>query len=293
MISTTGDFMLPGGLLDHRGVRHREGRLRPLAGRDEAWLHDVSPATRQAFLVTELLSRCVRTIGPHRATREMVRDLTVGDRDYLLLKLREVTFGAAISMVPSCPRPDCGAKMDLDLLVSDFPVEERPVGVSHRVSCDEPRPVTVEFRVPTGHEHEQVAALVGLDDEQLRDRLLASCILSIVDADGAAVGFESLAPSSKSQIADTIENASPRVETELELACPACAETFVLALDPASLLLEEIARHRTRFDREIHVLALHYHWSLRELLGLSRPRRQRYLRLLIAELEARQGRGAS
>ena len=35
---------------------------------------------------------------------------------------------------------------------------------------------------------------------------------------------------------------------------------------------------------EIHVLALHYHWSEAEILGLPSPKRQRYLALLAQHL---------
>ena len=39
---------------------------------------------------------------------------------------------------------------------------------------------------------------------------------------------------------------------------------------------------------EIHVLALHYHWSEADLLGLPRTKRRRYLGL-VARQHAREG----
>jgi hypothetical protein len=35
---------------------------------------------------------------------------------------------------------------------------------------------------------------------------------------------------------------------------------------------------------EVHVLALHYHWSEAEILGLPGPKRRRYLALLARHL---------
>jgi hypothetical protein len=38
--------------------------------------------------------------------------------------------------------------------------------------------------------------------------------------------------------------------------------------------------------REVHILARAYHWSERDLLGLSLPRRRRYLMLLEEDRDA-------
>jgi len=89
----TAEFTLPGGMLAPSGEHHRDGCLRPLTGADEDWLHSLAPSTRHAGVVTELLARCVVRIGPYPTTVESMRDLSVGDRDYLLVKLREATFG--------------------------------------------------------------------------------------------------------------------------------------------------------------------------------------------------------
>lgn len=43
---------------------------------------------------------------------------------------------------------------------------------------------------------------------------------------------------------------------------------------------------------EVHALALHYHWSESEILGLESTKRQRYLRLLARHFEAARARGA-
>lgn len=41
--------------------------------------------------------------------------------------------------------------------------------------------------------------------------------------------------------------------------------------------------------RQVHTLALHYHWSQAEILGLSRACRLRYLALLDEYLDALRG----
>lgn len=289
----TAEFSLPGGALDAAGECHRGGQLRPLTGGDEDWLHGLAPSTRQAGLVTDLLARCVVQLGPLPITADLMRDLSVGDRDYLLLKLREVTFGAALSRVLACPKPACDARMDLDLAISDFPVHERPSRASHRVQLDghvDRMAFDVEFRVPRGREQELIAAQPTGSPDALRERLLASCVVRAVCADtGAESSFAALSPAGRRALAEAIEEAAPRIDLEVELVCPECGAPFDVAFDAAALLLDDLGASRAALERELHLLALHYHWSLGELLGLTRPRRQRFLRLLADDLGARTG----
>ncbi len=49
---------------------------------------------------------------------------------------------------------------------------------------------------------------------------------------------------------------------------------------PADLLFRELAEHGDRLYREVHHLALHYHWSERDILALPHGKRRRYLALL-------------
>ena len=43
---------------------------------------------------------------------------------------------------------------------------------------------------------------------------------------------------------------------------------------------------RERFYEEVHVLALHYHWSEAQILALPATKRRRYLALLARHLGA-------
>ena len=288
-MDASGEFILPGGLLDTGGVCHREGQLRAMTGSDEQWLLSLSPSLPLARVTTELLARCVRAIGPGSPGTDDLRDLAVGDREFLLLKLRETSFGEALSFVVSCPRPACGALMDLDLRIDEIPVVARSVGASHWLRVGGLDPVDVEFRIPSGRDQEAIAswAAGGAHPDELRDRLLSACILRVASVEGGD-GRAALADDARRAVAEAIADRAPGVDTELELVCPECAQSFDVVLDPAALLLEEVRRGRGTFDREIHLLAFHYHWPLRDLLDLTRLQRQRYLRLLLAEL----GQGA-
>src|SRR5258708_30007889 len=119
---TGSTFLLPGGLvLEDRRLSTVE--LRPLTGREEEWLacHAGTPAARAA---TQVLDACVTHIEDVAPTPELIRRLLVGDRDYLILQLRRLTFGDEFRAVLACP--DCGSKMDVGFNAAAVPGERRP-----------------------------------------------------------------------------------------------------------------------------------------------------------------------
>ena len=113
-------FLLPGGYRNPDGELHREVELVPLSGREEELLADCEPSTSTTF-VTILLTRCVQRIGTvGQISSDMVRSLLIADRLYLILKLREVTFGAQVQATVQCPWEDCQKKVDIDFSLQDL-----------------------------------------------------------------------------------------------------------------------------------------------------------------------------
>ena len=72
----------------------------------------------------------------------------------------------------------------------------------------------------------------------------------------------------------------PQAETILELVCPECETAFTAPFDAADYLHRELRDHGRAVYREVHQLALAYHWSETEILAMTRQRRRLYLGLL-------------
>jgi len=275
---------LPGGWLDPSGARQREVVLRPLRGGDEEWLYTLPPHATQAGVMAALLARCVKRIGPHRANRAMLRTLLAGDCDYLALRLHRLTFGDKVEMVLVCPNPACGKKMDLDFDSSALPVEERPQLPSYTLRLEEPPVGEVSFRLPRIGDME--AAGGAADPVQV---LLSRCLLSV---DGQAPDEDAIAalsPEAREAISAEMERVSPHVEDTIEASCPECGQEISAAFDPTALLVAGLYRRRREFNQAVHLLSLHYHWPLSEILRMTRERRQHYVRLLVDELDAAAG----
>lgn len=288
---------LPGGyLLDATGALHREAELIPLGGREEELL---AGATRlsNAALVTRILSRCVYRIGAVSPVSEAVaRDLLVADRQYLMLKLREATFGDRVAATITCPWPDCGKRVDIDFSLHNIPVsasDDRGPTYALRLSAaaaytDETgrKHRDVVFRLPTGADQESVAPLAPSDDEHALTVLLSRCIRSLGDLASPDVAIiRGLDPLAREKIDQAMEAVAPRVDLNLSGLCPECGREFTQPFDIQDFFFAELRISRALLYREVHYLAYHYHWSEREIMELPRTKRRMYIEILADEIE--------
>src|ERR1700686_472364 len=93
------------------GACHREVRVRGIAEDDATLVDDLSEAALPVERNTLLLARCVTSLGTGDGPRmQTVRDLSLGDREALLLHARRLTFGGQIDCVLPCP--ECDERMD-------------------------------------------------------------------------------------------------------------------------------------------------------------------------------------
>lgn len=292
-----GVFTLPGGYLDDDGALHREVQLSPLTGRDEEFLAHLDAQTCAASVVTRLLARRLTRIGAIREIdAALVRRLLVGDRDYLLLKLRRISFGERIYVVSSCAAADCGKPLEFKISLDDIPCESKPVAARYftmRLSPDAAlvddagrAHVEVEFRLPTGEDQEAAAPLFRRDEPRAVDQLLARCIRRVGElsnVDGALVAM--LPAQARREIEEQIELRSPQAELELEGICPECETPFTHLLNFTDYFASEVQKNLRDLEHTVHFLAWHYHWSERAILSLTMRKRRRYVELLREELE--------
>ncbi|HHM04193.1 MAG TPA: hypothetical protein ENJ19_00430 [Gammaproteobacteria bacterium] len=257
--------------------RHcREAGLRPLTGRDEEFLVENTAEALPVTRATELLTRCVERLeGRNSVSRAALAELVAGDREALLWHVRRLTVGDRLQATLRCPADGCGSAMDLDLRVSEFLQAPYPHPQPEYESEHEQQALRRRFRLPTGADLEAVAA--ELDDEAAGRQLLQRCMIGVYD------GEQALSEWQEEWLADIpgcMAALDPQAELEFALACPECGHEFLAVLDAAAYIFEELAAHSRDLYRQVHTLALHYHWSETEILGLSPVKRRRYLELL-------------
>jgi hypothetical protein len=253
---------LPGGLCLPDGARLAVARLRHLTGCEEEWLAEHREAPLPVA-VTRLLSAALVGLENVSPTPELVQALLVGDRDFLMLRLREMTFGTRLSAVVECP--GCRGRMDVDLETGDIPFERREqTAPAHSLELNGR---TVRFRLPTGADQEAAARA----DEPI-EALWTRCLLHH--------GGRVLSADERAAVVEEMDRLAPQVEVELDLTCPECALRFPLPFDVSSFFVHEMRISAKRLLREVHSLAACYHWTEADILGLRRDRRRAYLALL-------------
>jgi hypothetical protein len=251
---------LPGGLvLGDRTLARAE--LRPLTGREEEWVTKHA-ATPSAHLASKLLSACFVRLDGLAVDSEIISKLLAGDRDYLILQLRRMTLGDRFAAVFSCPA--CRRAMDVEFLAQDILVEPRPQNTAVYTWRGER---AIQYRLPNGADQEAVA---DLSPGEAVEALLARCVIY-----GAPLSVEE-----RDAVIAEMDARAPQIDLELELNCPECGHSFTTPFDCTSFFFSEIRAHSRHLMREVHYLALHYHWSESEILNLQRDRRRGYLALL-------------
>lgn len=287
---TYGNCMLPGGYIDDSGRRHQEVELAPLSGHEEELL--VANAEKGAAVqVTAILGRCIRRLGTlDRVDEALVRKLLVGDRQYLMLQLRALTFGDRVQATAACPWPDCGTEVDMDFRISDIPVSDIGLDAArYRIDVamsPDAADSTIWFRLPNGGDQEELNAQ-GVDNSaEISSRLLWRCIESIDDQqDPDLEQVRGLPAGVRIQIEERMQKLAPDLDLTMETCCPECRRDFTIPFDIQSFFFGEMRSSRELLRREIHYLAYHYHWSEQDILSMTRDRRQQYIEILSDEIE--------
>ncbi len=189
-----------------------------------------------------------------------ISDLSIGQRDALILTLRERTFGSQFTSVISCPR--CNTMLDLQFSVAD-------------VRADLPTTTTITFtfndhsilvRLPTSRD---VLAAMQTDDPL--SALVRRCVADSefeYDADWIH------------HCSQALVHADPQADVELNLICPECELAWTATFDIVNFFWHEVERWSRHIFNDVHLLALHYGWSEADILALSPRRRQLYLEMV-------------
>lgn len=279
MNSSVTHVTLPGGYWAE-GALHSEAWLRPLSGEIELSAAEARGSAIPARRVTELLASCLVRLGDFvEPGTAVAARLTAGDREALLLHLRRIAYGERMQCVLTCPWPECGEGMDLDLGIHELlvpkyenvrPDYESELELSGRV-C------RVQFRLPTGADQEAAAELAIRDPQGAAQLILDRCVSSVV-VDGTHV--DKLPIQAAEALARVMSDLDPQAELRLNPVCPACGRGFSTILDMAAYFFQEIAARGHAIVREVDLLAARYHWSELEILGMTSARRRTYCALL-------------
>jgi hypothetical protein len=253
-------MLLPGGLL-RGGELRRQVTLRPLDGELELLIAETRTRAGQfQQAVSQVLAGAIEELDGEAMTPTVAGELCVADRQFLMRQLACALGLGRHWLSVSCTH--CSQTFDVEIDLETLPVRE--AGASFPFATVETAAGQLRLRVPSGAD--QLAASAQASPEQAERELLRLCLVEPATP-------PALSSAELTLVEEALEDVSPAVVTRLAATCPECRQVQELRLDPYAAM----STPAERVLDEVHVLASHYHWSERDILGLSRERRQFYL----------------
>lgn len=229
-----GQVHLVGGLVELTGLIDT-ATVRELNGRDE---EIISKAPSIAKAMITILNLGVETIGGKKPDQDDLDSLLAADRDLLLLKIREVTFGAELETAMACPF--CNEESEITIDISeDVPVEYLDDPIRDRNFTVELRNGGVaEVRLPTGITQKNLASAVGTKTvAELNTLMLYGCIRSINGRDVLDVSqILAMGIADRNAVAEELTKRTPGPQwNDVTKECPNCGEEVPLPLSADAL----------------------------------------------------------
>lgn len=225
--SSKGLFDLPCGYIDESGTLHTEVALREITGVEEDML--AAPKIPPYKKMNDLLTNCVTRIGSivdRGKLAEVVKDLTVGDRTFLMFAIRRVTLGDEYPFKFKCPECEQESTMiqnleELEIRAMKDPMRRVYEGKSASGAV-------VKFHVLTGREEEKLQKAVKSEG------LSMAIYLRVEAYNGKKPDIDTVKSWSmkeRNSIRDLFDGVEGGVDTTLEIACPSCGEEVEQDLD--------------------------------------------------------------
>ena len=285
---------LPGGVFIDN-TQHKEVCLIEPDGYTEEFISNISVNENLANITTILLTKCVKQIGDIKDVKtEFIRSLQLGDRNYLLLKLCEITFGNKVDAIISCRANGCKKKMDISFQLSEIPVKHSArQALYHKClvknkehSVENQGEVIFEFRLPNGQDQELIIKEGLKNDKKAVLELLTRCVRTINgDSKNIKKSLRDLPDIILIDLEKRIKQISSGIDTQIAAVCPECYKKFDFQFNITQWFIDKLELNLEEFYRQIHLIAFYYKWSEQDILALRRHRRIRYSEMINEQLE--------
>jgi len=206
-------------------------------------------------------------------------DLPIGQRDAILMRLREKTFESSLTGLAVCP--NCGEKVEISfplsqLYANDGRYDDQPTLLSDaQPQWIEVAGFKLSFRLPNSSDLLRLPA----DRELARLTLLQTCVIE-AHRDGDLVNVTDLSNEVVKALTRQMDEADPLASIHLPLSCLTCKYSWEVMFDILFFFWSEISAWAQRLLRESHILASAYGWREADILAMSAWRRQKYLELI-------------
>jgi hypothetical protein len=222
---------LLGGLVDPFLGLISTAEIRELNGVDEELISKINDPGKALLTILE---RATVKIGDEPADKETLDSLYAGDRELLLLAIRNATFGTEVKLGPGeCP--SCGVEQVYEIdLSKDVPLKKLEGDHTFTVKC---KVGDVVVSLPTGSTQKAIVTSTNKTSAELDTILLKNCIESINDMPVLSLDdVRKLSLKDRRDILQEITNRNPGPQlSEIKIPCQSCGTEVPLPLTLAEL----------------------------------------------------------
>ncbi len=222
-------------------------------------------------LITRLLSACLRRSDGTTYSDHEIWHWSLKERLQGLLAIVVSTRGQYLKLQVKCTQADCHELIEFELDPAGF-IQPEP---SSPLFCRPDPETELELRLPNGLD--QLNWINNLDDTTDNwFSKMASSLVSRVNGEIPSQRFQ-VSENWLDSIGKALEQHDDLMTFEIKTSCPACGEDLLIDLDLEEKLLEMLSTEQKLLLKQIHRLALAYHWTEADIVALPKKRRQYYL----------------
>lgn len=226
------------------------------------------------------------------ASVDILSKLSIGQRDTMLLTLREWTFGSQLASQTTCP--NCGEPLELNFNVADVRMAPPQFELVEKFSLSVAE-YEVSFRLPNTLDIMAIAegaskaiaqsavpeaTATDKQSETAQQILLERCILAATGK-SEILSFNQLPSNVIEAVIAEMAQVDPQANVPLDISCSICGHEWRLLFDIMSFFWSEINTWAFRILRDVHTLARAYGWREADILAMSPRRRQLYLDMVL------------
>ena len=231
--------LLAGYLDKETGTVHDTFSYREMTGADEEAIGKPDVANNGGRTMTTLVERCVFKIGDITKSEigtvrwgKIIREMYIGDLEYMMFKIRELSKGGEIEFKHRCP--NCRTVIETSVDTSEFTIN--PFKGSHDVPFELRRGVkdrngnyhkTGTVRLITGSDAELVLPQFKKNQASATTFLMTKLLKFDDEGDGFKLNTQmvsNMTTHDRETILDIMKENTFGVEMDVDITCPNCGE---------------------------------------------------------------------
>jgi hypothetical protein len=228
---------------------------------------DAAPAPA---LVARVLARCSARDDSAPVSEAAMLDLPAGLQLEALMALADLSDTMPFAWRFRCAAAQCGAESEFELAADELSSLADRFREAETVGAVVGG-IHLTLRRPTGRDQlEWLGDARGTPETMLR-RILV--VPSLDELERRGVGVDAI----EAAVDEAMDEFDPLPGFEMQVVCPECGASMTAAPALTAAALQRLVSAQERLLDDVHTIALNYHWTEAEILGMPAWRRQGYL----------------